>query len=49
VEAAEAMAAGIPGAELVTLENSAHMGYVEEHDAYCDAVRTFLLAHGAVM
>jgi proline iminopeptidase len=47
VEAAEAMAAGIPGAELVILENSAHMGFVEENDAYCAAVRKFLTAHGA--
>jgi pimeloyl-ACP methyl ester carboxylesterase len=45
VEAAEAIAAGIPGAELVILEHSAHMGYVEENDAYCHAVRRFLLAH----
>lgn len=47
VGAAEAMAAGLPDAELVILENSAHMGYVEENDAYCGAVRRFLLSHGA--
>jgi proline iminopeptidase len=45
VEGAEAIAAGIPGAELVILENSAHMTYVEENDAYCRAVRDFLSAH----
>jgi pimeloyl-ACP methyl ester carboxylesterase len=42
VAAAEAMAAGIPGAELCVLEHSAHMGFVEEPDAYRDAVRRFL-------
>jgi proline iminopeptidase len=45
VEAAEAMAAGIPGAELVILENSAHMGYIEEPGAYLGAVRRFLQPH----
>jgi proline-specific peptidase len=45
VEAAEAMATGIPGAELVILENSAHMTYIEENDAYREAVRSFLFAH----
>lgn len=47
VGAAEAMAAGISGAELVILENSGHMGFVEENDAYCAAVRKFLTTHGA--
>lgn len=47
VEGAEAIAAGIPGAELVILENSAHMSYVEENEAYVSAVRRFLLANGA--
>lgn len=45
VEAAEAIAAGIPEAELAILENSAHMGYVEENETYCAAVRRFLLSH----
>ncbi|MEA2505707.1 MAG: hypothetical protein QOH48_325 [Actinomycetota bacterium] len=45
VEGSEAIAAGIPGAELVILENSAHMTYVEENDAYLRAVRRFLSAH----
>jgi proline iminopeptidase len=40
--AAEAIAAGVPGAELRVLEHSAHMGFVEEPDAYRDAVRGFL-------
>jgi proline iminopeptidase len=45
IEGSEAIAAGIPGAELVILENSAHMTYVEENEAYCGAVRGFLAAH----
>jgi proline iminopeptidase len=42
VPAAEAMAAGLPDAELVVLEHSGHMTYVEENDAYVAAVRDFL-------
>jgi pimeloyl-ACP methyl ester carboxylesterase len=42
VAAAEAIARGIPGAELVVFENSGHMTYVEEQDAYLTAVRDFL-------
>lgn len=42
VPAAEAMAAGLPDAELVILEHSGHMGFVEENDAYVAAVRDFL-------
>jgi proline iminopeptidase len=42
VIAAEAIAAGVPGAELTVLENSAHMGFVEETDAYLAAVTSFL-------
>jgi proline iminopeptidase len=45
VEGGEAIAAGIPGAQLVILENSAHMTFVEENEAYCNAVRQFLSAH----
>jgi proline iminopeptidase len=45
IEASEEIAAGIPGAELVILENSAHMTFVEENDAYCRSVRKFLSAH----
>jgi pimeloyl-ACP methyl ester carboxylesterase len=40
--ASEAIAAGVPDAELVVLEHSAHMGFVEEPEAYLGAVRTFL-------
>ena len=42
VAAAEAMAAGLPDAELVVFEHSGHMTYVEENDAYVGAVRGFL-------
>lgn len=42
VEANAAIAEGIPGAELVVLEESAHMGYVEEPERYLAAVRAFL-------
>ena len=41
-EAAEAMAAGIPGAELKILERSGHMGFVEEPEEYLGAVKDFL-------
>jgi proline iminopeptidase len=42
VAAAEAMAAGLPDAELVVFEDSGHMTFVEENDAYLGAVRDFL-------
>lgn len=42
VAAAEAIARGVPGAELVVLEDSGHMGYYEQPDAYLGAVRDFL-------
>jgi proline iminopeptidase len=42
VEAAEATAAGAPDAELVMFEESAHMAFVEERDAYLAAIRDFL-------
>ena len=32
----------VPDAELVILEHSAHMGFVEENEAYVGAVRDFL-------
>jgi proline iminopeptidase len=41
-KAAEAIAKGIHGAELVIFEHSGHMTFVEEHDAYIDAVDGFL-------
>jgi proline iminopeptidase len=42
VAAAEAIAAGLPDAELVVFEHSGHMTFVEENDAYVAAVRDFL-------
>src|SRR3954447_23933391 len=42
VEGAEAIAAGIPGAELVVFEHSGHMSFVEEPDAYRAALRRLL-------
>jgi proline iminopeptidase len=43
VAAAEAIANGVPNAELVVFENSAHLMFVEEQDAYLAAVRDFLV------
>jgi proline iminopeptidase len=45
VVAAEAIANGVAGAELVVLEHSGHMGFVEEPEAYIGAVRAFLDRH----
>jgi proline iminopeptidase len=42
VAASEAIAAGIPDAELVVFEDSGHMTYAEESEAYVAAVRRFL-------
>jgi proline iminopeptidase len=42
VQAAQAIAQGIPGAELVVFEDSAHMMFIEEQDGYAAAVRDFL-------
>lgn len=42
VAAAEAIARGIPNAELVVFQHSGHMPFVEEQDAYTAAVRDFL-------
>ncbi len=42
VEAAEAIAKAIPGAELAVFEQSGHMTYVEEQPLYLDVVRDFL-------
>jgi proline iminopeptidase len=44
---AEAMAAGLPDAELVIFERSGHMTYVEENEAYLAALRDFLGRRGA--
>jgi proline iminopeptidase len=43
--AAEAMAEGIPGSELVVFERSGHMTFVEEPDLYVAVVRSFLQRH----
>jgi len=45
VEAAEAIAEGVPQAELVVFESSGHMTFVEENDAYIRTVRGFLDRH----
>jgi pimeloyl-ACP methyl ester carboxylesterase len=45
VEAAEAMARGIAGAELTIFERSGHMTFVEEPERYVAAVRGFLALH----
>ncbi len=42
VEAAEAIAAGIPNAELAIFEESGHMTFVEEPERYLSVVRHFL-------
>jgi proline iminopeptidase len=42
IPAAQATADRVPGAELVILEHSGHMTYVEENEAYVAAVREFL-------
>ena len=42
VAASEAIASGIPDAELVIFEASGHMTFVEEQDRYLDVVRGFL-------
>jgi proline iminopeptidase len=47
VEAAEVIAAGIPDAQLVVFERSAHMTFVEEQESYLAAVRDFLDSHQA--
>jgi len=46
--AAEAIAAGVPDAELVVFERSGHMAFIEENDAYVAAVRDFLERRGAL-
>ncbi len=42
VEGGEAIAAGIPGAQLAVFEASGHLSYAEENEAYLSAVRRFL-------
>jgi proline iminopeptidase len=43
LEGSEAITAGVPGAQLVVLEHSAHMGFIEEPERYLAAVRGFLV------
>jgi pimeloyl-ACP methyl ester carboxylesterase len=45
--AAEAMAHGLPNAELAIFEHSGHMTYIEEQQAYLRTVRDFLDRHTA--
>ena len=45
VEAAQAIAEGVPQAELVVFEASGHMTFVEENDDYIRTVRDFLKRH----
>lgn len=47
VAGAEAIARGVPHAELVVFEQSGHMTYVEENERYLAVVRDFLVRHGA--
>jgi proline iminopeptidase len=47
VQAAEAIAGGIPDAELAVFENSAHMMFAEEQDAYVGVVADFLSRRAA--
>lgn len=48
VEAAQAIAEGVPQAELVVFESSGHMTFVEENDAYVRTVRDFLKRHAGL-
>lgn len=47
VEAAEAIARGVPYGEPVIFEQSGHMTFVEENERYIEAVRKFLDRHAA--
>ena len=47
VTAAQAIAAGIPEAELVVFEESAHMMFIEEQDAYTATVADFFARRAA--
>jgi len=44
VDAAQAIADGVPESQLVVFERSGHMTFVEENEAYVAAVRAFLTA-----
>ena len=45
MEAAEAIARGVPNAQLVVFKNSGHLTFVEENEGYIGAVRRFLDLH----
>ena len=45
VEAAQAIAEGVPQAELEVFESSGHMTFVEQNEAYVRTVRDFLKRH----
>jgi proline iminopeptidase len=45
VEGAEAMAKGLPNADITIFENSGHMTYVEENEKYLHVVRNFINKH----
>jgi proline iminopeptidase len=45
VQAAEAIADGVRGSELVVFERSGHMTFVEEQDRFLEVVRDFLSRH----
>jgi proline iminopeptidase len=45
LNSARELAAGIPGAELVVLEQSGHFGHIEEPELFRDAVRKFVATH----
>jgi proline iminopeptidase len=47
IAAAEAIAGGIPGADLCVFENSAHMMFIEEQVAYVSAVEDFMKRHAS--
>jgi proline iminopeptidase len=46
LSAAETIADGIPGAQLVVFQRSGHLPFVEEQAAFVDAVREFVLGGG---
>ena len=48
VERAEALIQSHPQAEIAWLENSGHMGFLEEPDASAEIIRSFINRHGGV-
>jgi proline-specific peptidase len=47
IEAAKAIARGVPGSELVVFESSGHLPFVEEQEHYVEIVRHFLDRHAS--